>query len=219
MKMLTIKDIIEHPFNKAARKKAVEIDEKVNGRMCLADTTHYLLTVREILGQFCKRYLEIGVLHGGTMALVLSSSLPTEGVGIDIFTYYGNKKDPNTHPPTNVSFDNAVKNVMRCEGVGSFCSLLEGNSHNKDTVRWVREVCEDFQLVFIDGDHTEEGVVADWDNYSPMVSPGGVVVFDNYGDPAHWKGVKKSVDKIDFTGWSVIGQIGFMFLVQRKYDE
>lgn len=45
-------------------------------------------------------------------------------------------------------------------------------------------------LLFIDGDHSYEGVKKDWDLYSPMLHPGSLVIFHDIG----WaKGVKKVI--------------------------
>ncbi|WP_019616970.1 class I SAM-dependent methyltransferase [Psychromonas ossibalaenae] len=47
-------------------------------------------------------------------------------------------------------------------------------------------------LLFIDGDHTYDGVKADWDSYSPMLQKGSVVVFHDIG----WaEGVRKVIDE------------------------
>lgn len=42
----------------------------------------------------------------------------------------------------------------------------------------------DPDVVYVDGDHTYESVVGDWENYSPLVAPDGVVVLhDSQGYP------------------------------------
>jgi predicted O-methyltransferase YrrM len=53
--------------------------------------------------------------------------------------------------------------------------------------------------LFIDGDHTFEGVKKDWEMYSPLVRPGGLIVFHdvagNYGETqvkAFWDTIKTS---------------------------
>lgn len=48
-------------------------------------------------------------------------------------------------------------------------------------------------LLFIDGDHSFEGVKLDWDKYSPMLKSGSIVIFHDYG----WAtGVQKVVDEL-----------------------
>jgi len=48
-------------------------------------------------------------------------------------------------------------------------------------------------LVYLDGDHTEEGVAADIELWKPLVLPGGYICGHDYGEPA-WEGVKRAVD-------------------------
>ena len=56
-------------------------------------------------------------------------------------------------------------------------------------------------LLFIDGDHSYEGVKADWDAYKSLLKPGAVVVFHDYG----WAdGVQKVVKEnvMQLVKWS-----------------
>lgn len=51
-------------------------------------------------------------------------------------------------------------------------------------------------LLIIDGDHSEEGVVADIRGWWPHVRAGGLVVFDDYHRPgAEWDGVRSGFDE------------------------
>jgi cephalosporin hydroxylase len=56
---------------------------------------------------------------------------------------------------------------------------IRGDSHAPETVRRVREKLagKQLDLLFIDGDHSYEGVKADFVNYGPMVRPGGIIAF------------------------------------------
>jgi predicted O-methyltransferase YrrM len=54
--------------------------------------------------------------------------------------------------------------------------LIEGDSTEPDIIRLV-ESYGPFDFIFIDGDHTYEGVKADWENYHGMVRAGGAVGF------------------------------------------
>ena len=55
----------------------------------------------------------------------------------------------------------------------------------------------------IDGDHTYEGVKADFERYAPLVRRGGVIIFDDY-NAKDWPDVARFVDteveKLDFVG-------------------
>jgi predicted O-methyltransferase YrrM len=50
-------------------------------------------------------------------------------------------------------------------------------------------------LLYIDGDHTEEGVRADVDAWAPHLAPGGVMAFDDYNTRKN-PGVKTVVDSL-----------------------
>lgn len=59
------------------------------------------------------------------------------------------------------------------------CEVVHGDSHDPETLH-ILEVLLDgdpVDLLFIDGDHTFEGVKADYEMYSPLVHPAGVIAF------------------------------------------
>jgi predicted O-methyltransferase YrrM len=65
--------------------------------------------------------------------------------------------------------------------------LLRADSHATATLEETKRLCagRPIDLLFIDGDHTFDGVKQDWGMYSPLVRPGGLIVFhDVAGDYA-----------------------------------
>ncbi len=55
---------------------------------------------------------------------------------------------------------------------------------------------EQLDWVYIDGDHTYEGVRGDLEAYYALVKPGGLVAGDDYGMVGWWEdGVKRAVDE------------------------
>ena len=59
-----------------------------------------------------------------------------------------------------------------------------------DVVEQVRKIARSLDMLFIDGDHSYEGVKADWEAYKDFLKPGAIVVFHDYG----WAdGVKRVV--------------------------
>jgi predicted O-methyltransferase YrrM len=79
--------------------------------------------------------------------------------------------------------------------------LLREDSHKNSTLNSVKGILSDQKLdfLFIDGDHTYEGVKNDFEMYSPLVKKGGVVAFHDItngseeyvgGVPRFWKEVK-----------------------------
>jgi len=99
--------------------------------------------------------------------------------------------------------------------------LLRADSHEKKTEEAVAKLVGDtgVDLLFIDGDHTYEGVKRDFDLYSPLVSKGGVIalhdILPHATDPGVgvyrlWNEVKGRYDSHEIVGdraqgWAGIG--------------
>ena len=69
-------------------------------------------------------------------------------------------------------------------GVAS--EVIWGDSHDPKTLKKLKNVLagHPVDMLFVDGDHTFEGVKADWELYSPLVRGGGIVAFhDICGHP------------------------------------
>jgi len=62
--------------------------------------------------------------------------------------------------------------------------LIRGDSHKKSTLKDLQRLLggREVDLLFIDGDHTYEGVKKDWDMYAPLVREGGKIVFHDISD-------------------------------------
>ena len=69
--------------------------------------------------------------------------------------------------------------------------LFIGDSHDPSIVKSVKELGP-YDFVFIDGDHSKEGVLLDWMHYGPM---GKMVAFHDCGprSPVNW--LFKAIDK------------------------
>lgn len=122
-----------------------------------------------------KRVVEIGTSMGGTLylwtrlaqgnATIISADLPGGKFG-------GGYSPLRT--PLYQSFARAQQKLH----------LLRVNSHEKNTLEQVKQLLggEPIDFLFIDGDHTYEGVKQDWEMYHPLVRPGGLVAAMNYED-------------------------------------
>lgn len=161
---------------------------------------------REELVEFCKwmiaelghrpvNVLEIGTLKGGTAVLwheisngkVITVDMPDGRFGgadhgYDVFASLKRSKELHDQYPR-------IRSVV-------------GDSHNLDTLNLVKEELTTIEylkwgdisgdapplvdLLFIDGDHTLSGVRQDYEMYSPLVRPGGVIAFHDVDDtPMH----------------------------------
>ncbi len=98
--------------------------------------------------------------------------------------------------------------------------LLQADSHDPETRARVEEALggRQLDLLFIDGDHTYEGVKRDFEMYSPLVASGGLVVFHDIlhheREPACrvedlWREVKDGYRHVELVsppfGWGGIG--------------
>jgi cephalosporin hydroxylase len=74
-----------------------------------------------------------------------------------------------------------------CRRPGVEQAFLRGDSHSPETVRRVEDRLDggDIDFLFIDGDHTYEGVKDDFERYSPFVSDGGLIAFHDIVDIEH----------------------------------
>lgn len=74
-----------------------------------------------------------------------------------------------------------------------------------------------FATLMIDGDHSYDGMLYDWECYQRFVTVGGFVLFDDYSDP-NWPDVTVAVNKILSmlcSEWKPCGKLGTTFILQR----
>lgn len=66
---------------------------------------------------------------------------------------------------------------VRLNGHG--CEIVSGDSHASETVAVLTDLLDGdvVDVLFVDGDHTFDGVKADFEMYGPLVRPGGIVGF------------------------------------------
>jgi len=114
--------------------------------------------------------LEIGSRSGGSLfvfcqmadpeAIVVSIDLPSGGFGGG----YAAWRVPVMH---------------RLKQNRQMLQLLRSDSHSPETVRHLRHILGDqkIQFLFIDGDHSYDGVRQDFEMYSPLVGSGGIIGF------------------------------------------
>ncbi len=80
--------------------------------------------------------------------------------------------------------------------------LVHGDSHDPAITAYVASLGQ-FDFIFIDADHTYDAVKADWDNYRPMLAPGGIIAFHDivertsYGVSRLWAEIKDSAPTVE----------------------
>lgn len=136
------------------------------------DSLTVLYSVSEILKP--ENYLEIGVRRGRSMAVVAKAHPDVNIYGIDLWIpHYAGLENPGPE---------FVKNNLKLFHRGNL-NLISGNSHEE--VPKLKKLKIQFDLVFVDGDHSFSGAFRDLINVAPLVKPGGVIVFDDINHPLH----------------------------------
>ncbi len=154
-----------------------------------------------------ERILEIGTAKGGTLYLWCQAAGPDATiVSVDLpGGEYG-----GAYHPARIPFYRSF--ARKDQGL----HLLRADSHRSDTAEKVRKLFDNkpVDFIFIDGDHTYEGVKADFHQYGPLVRPGGLIGFhdilfraDIPDIKAHrfWQEIKDKYDTVEFIGTELTG--------------
>jgi len=164
--------------------------------------THLLYDIRTLLGDSTKTYLEIGSFAGASLSLVASHPYTTKCYNIDL-----------GYPIASHIVEANVATYKNQESTFQYC---QGNSQDASVIRKVAEEVGEVDLLFIDGDHSRRGVLADFHNYGSLVKEGGYIVFDDYLDHKDSPEVRGAVDEIvkqlDQEEYDVIGTLRYPLL-------
>lgn len=131
--------------------------------------------------------IEIGVGFGGHAEHMLEHTRLVELVGIDPYEHLDGYED--TMNLSNEAFENLFwYAVGRLSRFGSRFGHLRATSAQAATL-----INEQADFVYIDGNHTRDGVALDLAIWTPKVRAGGIVGGHHYGCPKR-PGVKEAVD-------------------------
>jgi len=132
-----------------------------------------------------KTVLEIGTATGGTLFLFSRHAVEDAViVSVDLRGGRFGNGYPLVKAPLYRSFARRSQKIV----------LIRGNSHLEETHRKTREALmqRPVDFLFIDGDHTYGGVRADFEMYSKLVSPGGIIAFHDIAAHVHETGCEVS---------------------------
>lgn len=162
-----------------------------------------------------ENYLEIGVFRGRSMAVVANMAPGSNLYGFDLWIEnYADLQNPGPE---------FVRSQIKRTGHRGEIALISGNSHH--TVPDFLEKYPDlfFDLINVDGDHTEEGARIDLQNVLPRLKIGGVLVFDDINHPQHpwlervWDEVVGTNPNFLSTKYVEIGH-GIALAIRRSVD-
>lgn len=122
-----------------------------------------------------KRVMELGTGKGGNLFL-LSRASPADAkiISLDMRGGPFGAGYPSWKIPLLKSFKHGSQEII----------LVDADSHNIETRDKINSILnnEKLDVLFIDGDHTYEGVKRDFELYSPFVRSGGLIAFHDIVD-------------------------------------
>jgi predicted O-methyltransferase YrrM len=146
-----------------------------------------------------KNILEIGVYKGGTiMAWTHIASDNAQILGVDL---HGGE--------FGGGFDHdEAEAIINLERANQTIYLMDMDSHKKLSVELIKRHSP-FDFIFIDADHTYEGVKKDYENYYPMLVKDGVMAFHDVAEMKQvdypdvwvhrlWKEIKDKHESYEF---------------------
>jgi predicted O-methyltransferase YrrM len=139
------------------------------------------------------RAMEIGTLWGGTFYAHCAIAAPQAHlIAVDAF--------PHEHGPSMTA------RFRRLARASQTVTCIWADSHAESTARDVAAALrgEHLDLLFLDGDHTFEGVERDYEMYSPLVRDGGIIALHDIsahvdgGVPAFWRTLRAQHEHVEF---------------------
>jgi predicted O-methyltransferase YrrM len=93
-------------------------------------------------------------------------------------------------------------------------TLLEGDSRDRATLQRLKDQLggRKVDVLFIDGDHSSAGARSDWDMYSPLVRPGGLVLVHDIACAAEpevapvWERIKQEASEDGLTVTEIVSR-------------
>lgn len=149
--------------------------ERHGGRWRYADINTALLVLAS--GLRPQSYLEIGVRRGRSLAMVASVCPACDIVACDMFIQgYSGMENPGPE---------LVRSELRRVGFSGGLEFVIGDSHKVLPAFFRTHADRYFDLITVDGDHSEAGARADLETVLPRLKIGGALVFDDVSNPAH----------------------------------
>ncbi len=137
--------------------------------------TQTTATERETIRRFAagrRRGLEIGVFEG-VSTVVIAESLAQDGVLTGV--------DPFIKGRLGICWGEIIarRNIRRAQ-LAQKVNLVKSFSHDALTL-----IQGTFDFIFVDGDHSLDGIRRDWQGWSERVTKGGVMLLHDTQIPAH----------------------------------
>ena len=154
--------------------------------------------------------VEIGVAEGGS-AWEAAQVMPSDGELHLIDPYF--RATTSKVCPAQITARRLVRSVARGK------------------VHWIRQFSHGaragwtspIDLLFIDGDHSYEGIRQDWDDWTPLVREGGHVALHDAHPDAEWTrpehGPVRLLAKVQRDGWRLVDHVDSLTVLRREDDD
>jgi predicted O-methyltransferase YrrM len=156
---------------------------------------HILYDIANSINKKIINYVEIGA-YGGASAILMLHNKNVKATSIDI-----------GHP---IKKEKVLENISMFFKDNRF-NYIQGDSHDPNVKK---QITEKIDVLFIDGDHSFNGVTKDFEDYSPLVEKNGYIILDDYFCPESIE-VKPAVDaivsKLNFKEFLIIGNFPNQF--------
>lgn len=177
--------------------RACVLESQMKGRLA---TSIEAIVLRSLVASAVKRndisILEIGTLFGiGAAAVYEAATNASETVHLTVIDpldgYYGPGK-PDLLTGARVD-ETTLRQNWSLAGIPEkdYTIIKHFSTDPMHAIEAARK--REYDVLIIDGDHSFDGVKFDFENYAPMVRPGGYVLFDDYDVP-EWPDIKRYVD-------------------------
>jgi len=164
--------------------------------------THILLPLLNLIQ--AKTYLEIGSFAGASAALATYAPTVTDVYAIDTCEAFPNQEQ---------LIRKAFEAHHHSESKAKF-TFFPTSSQDRTLLRhlYADKRAPFIDLLFVDGDHSFQGLAKDIEQYMALVRPGGIIVIDDYQDSKSCPEVRRCVDTLlsrwkTLYGLSVIGSL------------
>jgi hypothetical protein len=159
---------------------------------------HYMwdLLVREMPDGF--KFLEIGVYQGQVLSLVtlLGEKYDKEPAVIGI-TPLGPSDDAFSKHP-DINYEERIGILFQHFGLeDTLPVIIQGLSNDPKVIEFSKTMCDDLDMLYIDGNHNYDVVVSDIENYTPLLKKGGYLIMD---DSANFLNIPDGVIRMNWRG-------------------
>ncbi len=166
-------------------KHSLELTEKISYEIN-NNTFHHHYHILYDIGQLYNSsdtitYVELGCYAGGSACLMLQRP-NTNVISIDL----------GTPMPKDVVYENVRKLNIHA----NLYTYIQGDSQSDETYNKLISQIGTIDILFIDADHSYQGVINDFLRYHDLVKSGGYIIFDDYNDYMHCPEVKPAVTKL-----------------------